>query len=110
MFENFLSCRMFTDEFKKLKKSIGGLLSFNNFLSTSTNRDVSVRFAQRSLDKDDLVAILFEIHIDPAIRTVPFASLNGISYYPSENEILFSMHSIFRILDIEHMHNRIWNI
>jgi tetratricopeptide (TPR) repeat protein len=101
---------MVTDEFKKFKKSMSGLLSFNNFLSTSTNRDVSLRFAQHSLNKDDLVAVLFEIHIDPAIRTIPFASLNGISYYPSENEILFSMHSIFRILDIEHMHNRIWNI
>jgi tetratricopeptide (TPR) repeat protein len=101
---------MFTDEFKKLKKSIGGLLSFNSFLSTSANRDVSLRFAQRSLNQDGSVAVLFEIHIDPAIQTVPFASLHGISYYQSENEILFSMHSIFRILDIEHMHNRIWNI
>jgi tetratricopeptide (TPR) repeat protein len=100
---------MITDEFKKLKKSIGGLLSFNNFLSTSTDRNISLRFAQHSLGKDDLV-VLFEINIDPIIRTVPFASLNGISYYPAENEVLFSMHSIFRIVDLEHMHNRIWNI
>jgi tetratricopeptide (TPR) repeat protein len=101
---------MFTDEFKKLKKSIGGLVSFNNFLSTSTDRDISLTFAQCSLDKTDVVAVLFEIHVDPVIQTIPFASLNGISYFPGENEILFSMHSIFRILDIEHMHNRIWNI
>jgi len=101
---------MFTDEFKKLKKSIGGLLSFNNFLSTSTNRHVSLGFAEHSLNKDDLIAVLFEIHIDPAIRTVSFASLDGISYYSRENEILFSMHSIFRISGIEHLYNRIWNV
>ena len=101
---------MFNDEFKKLKKNVGNLLSFNNLLSTSTSRDVSVRFAERSLRNDDQVAVLFEMHIDPGIRSTPFASLGGISYYPAEGEVLFSMHSVFRIREIEHMHNRIWHV
>ncbi|CAF1632520.1 unnamed protein product, partial [Adineta ricciae] len=101
---------MLIDEFKQLKKSKGGLLSFNNFLSTSTSRDTSLRFARRSLNTEGLVSILFEIQVDPAIRSIPYGSLRGVSYYPTENEVLFSMHSVFRINDIEHMHDRIWNI
>jgi tetratricopeptide (TPR) repeat protein len=101
---------MFKEEFMKLRENIGNLLSFNNLLSTSTNRDVSVRFAQHSLGKDGMVAVLFEMHIDPSIRSTPFALLNGISYFPAEEEILFSMHSVFRIQGIKQMHNHIWNI
>ncbi|CAF1189477.1 unnamed protein product [Adineta ricciae] len=101
---------MFIDEFKQLKKSTGGLLSFNNFLSTSTSRDISLRFARRSLNTEGLVSILFEIQVDPAIRSIPYGSLREVSYCSTENEVLFSMHSVFRINDIEHMHDRIWNI
>lgn len=57
-----------------------------------------------------MVAVLFEMHIDPTIRSIPFASLLGISYYATEAEVLFSMHSVFRIPEIEHMHNRIWHV
>ena len=101
---------MFNEEFKKLKKNVGSLLSFNSLLSTSSSRDVSLRLAQRSLGKDDMVAVLFEMHIAPTIRSTPFASLLGISYYATEAEVLFSMHSVFRIREIEHMHNRIWHV
>ncbi|CAF4420467.1 unnamed protein product, partial [Adineta steineri] len=34
------------EDFTKITKTEGGLLSFNNFLSTSKNRDVSLNFAQ----------------------------------------------------------------
>jgi len=101
---------MFNEEFKKLRKNVGNLLSFNNLLSTSTNRDISLDFAQYSLNKDDTVAVLFEIHIDPTTPSTPFASLDGISFFPHEAETLFSMHTVFRIGDIKQMPNGIWSI
>ena len=38
-------------DFEKLLKTKGGLMSFNNFLSTSTEQEVSLSFATRSLNK-----------------------------------------------------------
>ena len=88
-------------DFKELQKTVGGLMSFNNFLSTSKDRNVSLRFARQSVTNPDLVAILFVMTIDPYKSTTPFASINGVSYFQTEDEILFSMHSVFRIRDIK---------
>lgn len=84
-------------DFEKLSKSKGGLLSFNSFLSTSKKQDVSMKFATEALTKTDTVGILFEISIDPSISSSPFAYIKDVSYYEKEEEILFSMHTVFRI-------------
>ena len=52
-------------EFEKLRDSTGGLLSFNSFLSTSRDRDVSLMFAEDIRDNTNSIGILFEIEIDP---------------------------------------------
>jgi tetratricopeptide (TPR) repeat protein len=90
-------------DFKTLKDTDGGLLSFNNFLSTSTDRNVSLPFAERALTDPDSVGILFVMTIDPSKSTTPFASINGVSYFQTENEVLFSMHTVFRIGQIKSM-------
>ena len=91
-------------DFEQLTKTKGGLLSFNNFLSTSRKRKVSVEFAHRSLKDPDLVGIIFVMLIDPNQSTTPFASINGIGYFEKkEDEVLFSMHTVFRICDIKSM-------
>ncbi|CAF0928898.1 unnamed protein product [Adineta steineri] len=81
----------------------GGLLSFNNFLSTSKNRDVSLLFAPQAATNPDLVGILFVISINPTHSTTPFASVSDVSHFHMENEVLFSMHTVFRIGDIQLM-------
>ncbi|CAF3417209.1 unnamed protein product [Rotaria socialis] len=101
---------LFNEQFEILKTNIHGTLSFNNFFLANSSHDISLRFAQHSLDRDNIVAVIFEIHIDPSIRSTPFISLDGIGYFPTETDILFSLHSIFRIQDVEYMNNRIWNI
>ena len=35
--------------------------------------------------------------IDPSISATPFANVKNVSYFQEEEEILFSMHSVFRI-------------
>jgi hypothetical protein len=88
-------------KFEKMKKNKGGLLSFNKFLSTSNDQQVSFVFASSARDDPDLTGILFRIEIDPSISSVSFAALDDISFYSDlEKEILFSMHTIFRIGDM----------
>jgi tetratricopeptide (TPR) repeat protein len=82
----------------------GGLMSFNNFLSTSKDRGVSLDFARRALPNSDMVGILFVMTIDPAISTTPFASIVDVSYFQdNEDEVLFSMNTVFRIGEIQPM-------
>ncbi|CAF1224881.1 unnamed protein product [Adineta steineri] len=92
-------------DFDKLKKTKGALMSFNNFLSTSSKKDVSLSFAERASTKVDMMGILFIMTIDPRVPSTPFASVNEVSYYKAEEEILFSMHTVFRIGLIKQMNN-----
>ncbi|CAF1359751.1 unnamed protein product [Adineta steineri] len=91
------------DDFTEMKKAKGGLLSFNNFLSTSKNRDVSLCFAPQVSTNPDLVGVLFVISCNPTCSTTPFADVTDVSYFHTEDEVLFSMHTIFRIGDIKPM-------
>ena len=88
-------------DFDELIKTEGGLLSFNNFLSTSKNSQVSVDFARRATLSSNQIGVFFVITMDPSISYTPFANIRHISYYQQEDEILFSMHSIFRIEQIK---------
>jgi tetratricopeptide (TPR) repeat protein len=90
-------------DFEQLTKTKGGLMSFNNFLSTSKDQEVSLKFARRALPNHDMVGILFVIVIDPAKSTTPFASITGVSYFKKEEEVLFAMHTVFRIGEITPM-------
>ncbi|CAF0841308.1 unnamed protein product [Rotaria sordida] len=101
---------MLLEDFDRIKMSKGRLLAFNNFLSTSLNREVSLSFAKTSLQKFDLVGILFEMTITPSIPSTPFASVSDISAFASEQEILFSMHAVFRICEINQIEDRLWRI
>ncbi|CAF4854916.1 unnamed protein product [Rotaria socialis] len=96
--------------FSKLKQIKSGLMSFNNFLSTTTKKDVSMAFAESALGNPDLVAVIFVIEIDTTIPSTPFAIIDSCSYYETEHEILFSMHTIFRIDEIKqsNINNQVW--
>jgi tetratricopeptide (TPR) repeat protein len=100
-------------DFDQLQTTQGGLLAFNNFLSTSQDREVSLRFARRTINTSDKIGILFVMIIDSSISATPFANVKNASYYRGEEEILFSMHSVFRIgqvKQIEKGNNRLWQV
>jgi len=94
---------MSNTDFDQVVKMKGGLMSFNNFLSTSKDRNVSVLFAESNQSNPDLVGILFVLTIDPLKSSAPFASINGVSHFQVEDEVLFSMHTVFRIGKIKPM-------
>ena len=102
--ENFTVYRgqaLSTAHFKQLCQTKGGLLSFNNFLSTTKDREVALQFVQATEGIPDAVGVLFIMLVHPDHSSTPFASIANVSYYADqESEILFSMHTVFRIGDI----------
>jgi tetratricopeptide (TPR) repeat protein len=100
------------ENFEQVMKTKGGLLAFNNFLSTSKVRDVSLDFAQRTMTSSNLVGVLFVMMIDPTTSSTPFADGHDVSAYEREEEILFSMHSLFRIKEIKQIdgNDHLWQV
>lgn len=100
-------------DFDKMMATKGGLMSFNNFLSTSKDQDLSLMRAESNASNQDMVGILFEINTDTSIHTAPFANVESVSYFRhQESEILFSMHTVFRIVEIKELDksNRLWQV
>ncbi|CAF2109290.1 unnamed protein product [Rotaria magnacalcarata] len=104
------------DDFKNLRNTEGGLLSFDSFLSTSTKREIAEKFVQSALPKyKDNVGVIFVMTIDPndvSTSTTPFAPIKKYSAFQEEEEILFSMHTIFRVGEIQQSikNNRVWEV
>ena len=99
-------------DFAELQQTQGGLLSFNNFLSTSLDRTVAFAFADSIQYNPDMIGVFFQITINLTIQSYQFANVNNASYYKGEDEILFSMHSIFRIGEIKQIDGniRLWQV
>ncbi|CAM4934231.1 unnamed protein product [Rotaria socialis] len=104
------------EDFQNLLDSKGGLLSFNNFLSTSMDQKVTTSFVQGALQKnEDVVGVIFIMKIDPSRMSssiTPFAMIHDHSAVPSEQEILFTMHTVFRVAEIKQMatNSRLWKV
>ena len=92
---------MSISDFEKVKTSNNGLISFNSFLSTTRDECTAKLFAKQACFKDGAVAILFRMEIDPKTSSIPYALLNEKSVYKNENEMLFSMHTVFRIRSVQ---------
>ncbi|CAF3101797.1 unnamed protein product, partial [Rotaria socialis] len=103
-------------DFQNLMDSKGGLLSFNNFLSTSMEREVATLFVPQALKRNpDIVGVLFIMTIDPSkisTSNTPFAMIDEHSALPQEQEILFTMHTVFRVGEIKQTteNSRLWEV
>ncbi|CAF4766663.1 unnamed protein product, partial [Rotaria sp. Silwood2] len=79
-FQVFRGQGLSMEDFEKMKKTKGGLMSFNNFLSTSRSREISFkRFARPATKNPSSVGILFVMNIDTAIcmkSSTPFAEVS----------------------------------
>ena len=99
-------------DFKQMQQAQGGLISFNNFLSTSTDRSISFEFARHVLEQSDSCGILFQMIVDSSECSTPFASIDNVSYFKTDGEILFSMHTIFCVSQIKQIdkNDRLWQV
>ncbi|CAF1376947.1 unnamed protein product [Rotaria sp. Silwood1] len=98
---------MRVSEFSHVKDNVGGLLSVNTFFSTTEDFQVAILYSGFD-DKNrssDFISVIFEIEIDliQPVTKKPFASIEHLSRFPEEHEVLFSVGSIFRILNAQYM-------
>jgi tetratricopeptide (TPR) repeat protein len=95
-------------------KTKGGLISFNNFLSTSKKENIARIYALRAMNDSGLIGVVFKMVIDSWVSSTPFALINDVSFFKSsEQEILFSMHTVFRIGNIhpiEFENDQLWEV
>jgi len=97
------------EELELMKNNIGEFLSMNSFLSTSRNRLTAINFARISRKRDNMRSILFEIEINPRLRTKAFADANQTSYFNDEDEVLIMLGALFCIEKVfEDKEDRIW--
>ncbi|CAF4617899.1 unnamed protein product, partial [Rotaria sp. Silwood2] len=118
-FQVFRGQGLSMEDFEKMKKTEGGLMSFNNFLSTSHKRTISLdNFVRPATNNPSSVGILFVMNIDTAIcmkSSTPFAEVSKVSFFEGkEEEIFFSTHTIFLINRIERIPDehtdRLWQV
>ncbi|CAF4407580.1 unnamed protein product, partial [Didymodactylos carnosus] len=95
--------RMSSDELHRMKSNIGELISMNSFLSTSLDREQARGFivCESEIDHNHQT-VLFEIEITHSPITKPYANITEHSNFDSEEEVLFMIGSIFRIVAIDH--------
>ena len=93
--------RMLKDELEKLKLNEDGLLSINNFLSTSTDENIARMFSGEPPLRDlEECAVVFKIYAraEFGFWNAPFVNITSASSLGSdEQEYLFTTGSIFRI-------------
>ncbi|CAF1189759.1 unnamed protein product [Adineta steineri] len=70
-----------------------------------TEQDMALGFAYSASENVDMVGILFIMSIDPCTESAPFASIKEESYFKHEEEILFPMHTVFRVCAIKQIEN-----
>ncbi|CAF1022381.1 unnamed protein product [Adineta steineri] len=88
------------EELEKIKENIGKTISTNGFLSTSRNIDVSLRFIHMNAQSNDLTSVLFEIKANPLLKTVIFTDVGDRSRIKGEEEVLFNLNSLFKIVSV----------
>lgn len=94
------------DEMDCFTQNIGGLFMSKSFMSTTKSLDIALFFTGNVAARDHLLrqSVLMHIEVDPSIKeTQPFASIQNLSAFEDEEEILFAPGSVFRIIKVEQL-------
>jgi tetratricopeptide (TPR) repeat protein len=99
------------DQFLNLKTNVDSIISFNTFLFTTIDEQVSLDFAEQSRNNSDLIGVIFKIDIDRTKSSIPFVILDGLDYFnDSDRHVLFSLNAFFRIIQCKQLEHRLWQI
>ncbi|CAF1125129.1 unnamed protein product [Rotaria sp. Silwood1] len=109
---SYRSQNLSNDDFqKKMKTSQDNLLSFNNFMLADTNYETALDGARHERINNNAVGILFRIEVESTQASIPFVSLTNLSYLAEQGKyVLFSMHSVFRILEVKQIEDHLWQV
>lgn len=78
-----------------IQQNVGGLISFNGFTSTTKKFDVAFEFSR---SKSTHEAVIWQIHASYNLKNVVFADISQHSEMCDEQEVLFDLCSVFRIV------------
>ena len=93
-------CMLTKDFEEKIRKKKNDLIAFDNFLSTSLKEKVARGYAIGSKEDTKTERVLLRITINPGELQRPFADITHLSEFRMEDEILFSVGTVFRITDV----------
>ncbi|CAF1328767.1 unnamed protein product [Didymodactylos carnosus] len=108
-----------SQEFQYMQNNVGGLVSTNAFCSTSKSKDVAMIYAGggEGKDSEEFKVVLFEITVHKTqYKSVTFVDIeqcviSNQSVCGSEQEILFTIGSVFRIDGVERDEDlKVWKI
>ena len=88
-------------EITQMLDNTGRLVSMNGFFSTSRDIEQAVQFATKKSQRSDVVGVLLEIDGDVNLDKMIFADIAQFSAYPKEQEVLFDLGTIFKIVHVE---------
>ena len=95
--------RIAPKELTELKRCVGGLVSMNTFMSTSTQEDVAMSFLDLEGADTSLENVIFQYVIDvdlPFADLPPMANISRHGSIPDEEEVLLSIGTVARIESI----------
>ncbi|CAF1152058.1 unnamed protein product [Adineta steineri] len=105
--------RMKIKEIHLLERSVKELISMNSFLSATTIKDLAEIFADTSDQSNEaspLQSVLFIINISNMTKdTTPFAFIQNFSCCRDEEEVLFSIGAIFKVVSVIQHQNK-WHV
>ncbi|CAF4517862.1 unnamed protein product [Rotaria socialis] len=94
--------RLSNTDFEELHASIGIIITFNGFLSTSRDINVALRFAHKcAAIGNDFKICLIEICVNPSLDSVVAADIEQFSKMKGEKEVLFGLGTTFKVESIE---------
>jgi tetratricopeptide (TPR) repeat protein len=83
----------------------------NTFFSSLAASDVALTFQTGAFGKPYFECVVFEMLVTgktDSIWKVPFADIRNVSFNKGENEVLFGMGSMFRIVDVKQWTDDLW--
>ncbi|CAF1023658.1 unnamed protein product [Didymodactylos carnosus] len=96
------------EELKRLQIHKGSFIVFSSFLSASTSSSVALSFAVKDCNTF-LESVLFEIKIEyTGLLNMPHLKVEKFSQFKSENEMLFSLGTIFQIESVNEHSDTLW--
>jgi hypothetical protein len=112
--EDFVTCRgqgLTQPELTSLQSSVGQLVTFASFISTTVDRELAYGYARTSA-RENVVPAFFEFHMNTQYdNTRPYAYVGNYSAIPDEYEVLISVGTIFRLISVaQNLETGIWCI
>ena len=93
--------RISRPKFERFKERKDDLILFSRFLLTNKNRQICLESLRSTQRQSDSINVLYIMNVNTSQSSVPCASLEKFSTSSNNNEVLFSMHTVFHVDRIE---------